>query len=78
MYENKLIKIAAAGFIGMVVLPGLIKLTTDAGICVYNCIQKHKHNKKIKEGLKNGSIVEINGEYYEVEISESKKDEFED
>lgn len=37
-------------------------------------IDEIKYHKKIKNGLKDGSIVEINGKYYEVEITDHKED----
>ena len=33
---------------------------------ISNIVVKKKFDKKIKDGLKNGSIVEINGKYYDV------------
>lgn len=34
-------------------------------------VEKVKFNKKIKKGLKDGSICEIDGNYYEVKIEEA-------
>lgn len=75
MNDNKIIKIAAAGFIGLVVLPIVVDTTISAislaatGISSIN--NKIKYNRKIKKGLKDGSIVEIDGEYYEVTVDEA-------
>lgn len=33
-------------------------------------IEKFKFNRKIKQGMKDGSIVEIDGKYYEVKTNE--------
>lgn len=70
MNENKIIKIAAAGFIGLVVAPAVINaginLTVHSANAITNLIQKQKYKKRIKQGLKDGSIVEIDGQYYEV------------
>ena len=70
MNENKIIKVAAVGFIGLVVAPVVInagiKLSVYSATCISNLVEKIKHDKKIREGLKDGSIVEIDGQYYEV------------
>lgn len=70
MEDNKIIKIAAAGFIGLVIVPtvvgGTIKLIGYAANGINNLAIK----RKIKKGLKDGSIIEINGEYYEAKINE--------
>ena len=70
MKEDKIIKIAAAGFIGLVVAPivldvavGTISLAVRGISKITNDI---KFNRKIKKGLKDGSIVEIDGKYYNV------------
>ena len=70
MEDNKILKIAAAGFIGVVLVPiavgATIKLVGAAAVGVNVLVEKMKFNKKIKEGLKDGSIVEVDGQYYEV------------
>ena len=48
---------------GLTVIGGVI----NGGNYVY---EKLKYKKMIKAGLKDGSIVEIDGRYYSVEISE--------
>lgn len=53
--------------IGMVVVPLIINTGYNIGVTGYNKISEIKHNRKIKKGLKDGSIVEVDGEYYEVE-----------
>ena len=45
---------------------------TYAGIA--NGISKIKFNKKMKAGLKDGSIVKIDGKYYEVEVEDTKEE----
>ena len=74
MNEDKIVRIAGAIFLGFVVVPAVvgtaINLGTKATVGIYNGIQKVKFNKKIKKGLEDGSIVEIDGKYYEVEVTE--------
>ena len=68
MNDNKIVKIAAYGFVGLVVAPIII----NGGIAVINLgiagINKISYNRKIKKGLEDGSIVEIDGKYYEVKV----------
>ena len=68
MDDNKIVKIAAYGFVGLVVVPIII----NGGIEVINLgiagINKISYNRKIKKGLEDGSIVEIDGKYYEVKV----------
>lgn len=66
MDDNKIIKIAAYGFVGLVVAPIVIN-GVIAGINLGIAgINKISYDRKIKKGLKDGSIVEIDGQYYEV------------
>lgn len=71
MKDEKIITIAAVTIIGVILVPIVINAgmtligTTCAG--VGNLINRTKFNKKIKQGLKDGSIVEIDGQYYEVQ-----------
>ena len=68
--NDKIVKIAAYGFVGLVVAPIVI----NGGISVINLtstgINTLLYNRKIKKGLKDGSIVEVNGQYYEVKIDD--------
>lgn len=69
MNEKAIIKIAAAGFVGLVVVPAAINATINwVVIPAVNGIGTLVHKAKIKKGLKNGSIVEIDGQYYEVTV----------
>ena len=68
MDDNKIIKIAAYRFIGLVVAPIVISgviAGINLGIAGINSIS---YNRKIKNGLKDGIIVEIDGQYYEVKV----------
>lgn len=77
MEDNKIVKIAAVGFLALVVAPvvigGSINVMGAAANKIINVNNKMKYNRKIKKGLKDGSIVEINGEYFEVEIKDTKE-----
>ena len=71
MKDEKIIEIAAIGFIVLIVAPVLIgsaiNVIGTSIVVVSNKVNKIKFNKKIKKGLEDGSIVEINGEYYELD-----------
>ena len=77
--NDKVVKIAAVGFIGLVVTPVIL----DAGlklICltvggIDTLVNKVKFKKEIKKGLKDGSIVEIDGQYYRAEVIDAKIEE---
>lgn len=72
MSDNKIIKIATSVLIGLVVVPRVIGVTVNTvGLLVVgvsNINNNIKYKKKIKNGLKDGSIVEIDGKFYEVTI----------
>jgi hypothetical protein len=64
--------LVAIGAIAIVVTPVIINgiaVIANGGINIINSI---KHKNKIKKGLKDGSILEINGEYYEVHVDENE------
>lgn len=59
---------AAIVLIGSVVLVKItIGLVITARMGISNLANKVIFDRKIKKGLKDGSIVEIDGKYYEVE-----------
>ena len=72
MDNEKLVKtvVTAAGLI--IVVPIVVRGLVFVGAVGYagakGVIDQVKFNKKIKQGLKDGSIVKIDGKYYEVEI----------
>ena len=72
MNDNKIVKIAAVGFLGLVVFPKVwdttISLAELAGAGARNFVNKKKYNRELKKGLKDGSIMEIDysGKYYKV------------
>lgn len=53
---------------GPVILNGVVAMAELTFTGVSNGIEKLKFNRKIKKGLKEGSIVEIDGKYYEVVV----------
>ena len=68
MDDNKIIKIAAYGFVGLVVAPIIFNGVIAGLSLIGEGINSISYNRKIKKGLKDGSIVEINGQYYEVKV----------
>lgn len=75
MKDDKIVKVAAAGFVGLVVVPIVWNTTASlvgfAAAGVGNFINKKKYDREIKKGLKDGSIVEIDGEYYNIIVEEA-------
>lgn len=67
MNKNIFIKFAASAFIGMMIVPAAIGasvgLIADVANGVVKLVRKAKHKK-----IKNGSIIEIDGDYYVVHI----------
>ena len=70
MEDNKIIKLAAIGFIGLVVAPAVVGATLSLITLAAKGIDNLAYKRKIKKGLKDGSIIEIDGQYYEVEVTE--------
>lgn len=64
MKQNKIVEVAAIIVIGMVAIP----VVSSIGKVIVGGVKTHQYNRKIKKGLKEGTIVEINGLYYEVRI----------
>jgi len=64
--DNELITLAAIIILVPVVVSAGIGII-NLGINGVNKIRQMKHYNKIKKGLKDGSIVEIDGQYYEVQ-----------
>ena len=75
MKDDKIVRIAAVGFIAAVVVPIVWNNSTSlvgfAAAGVGNFINKKKYDREIKKGLKDGSIVEIDGEYYNIIVEEA-------
>ena len=75
MKDEQIIKLAAVGFLALVIAPmvigGAINVIGAAATGIGNVVNTVKFNSKIKKGLKDGSIIEIDGKYYEVEKVEN-------
>ena len=67
--NNELITLAAIIILVPVVVSAGIGII-NLGINGVNKIRQMKHYNKIKKGLKEGSTVEIDGEYYEIQNTE--------
>lgn len=70
MEDNKIIKVAAIGFIGLIVVPTVVGIGISLIGHAANGISHLAYKRKIKKGLEDGSVIEINGQYYEVKIEE--------
>lgn len=64
MENNKIVKMAAILIIAPIVIGAVVGII-NLGIMGVNGIKTANYNRKIKKGLKDGSIVEIDGKYYE-------------
>lgn len=70
MEDNKIIKLAAIGFIGLFVIPMSIRSITKTIVYAANGINNLVYKRKIKKDKKDGSMIEIDGQYYKVEITD--------
>lgn len=70
MENDKVIKVAAWIIIGSIVVPVIIGGATALISATVNGVNKARFKKKMKDGIKEGKIVEIDGKYYEVETNE--------
>ena len=70
MKDEKIITLVAVTIIGVILVPIVIGTIGNLIGVIYtgvgNAIIKSRFNKEIKKGLKDGSIVEIDGQFYEV------------
>lgn len=69
MKEDKLVRLAAGIIVASVVVPIGLGIIGGVARTTYNQINKIKYNHKIKKGLKNGTIIKVDDNYYEVEES---------
>lgn len=67
MKDNKIIKIVTGVFVGL----AAYRLAYSVGAGIYNGINKMNYKKKIEKGLKDGSIIEIDGQYFEMKVEEA-------
>lgn len=70
MKQNKIVELAAIIVIGTVAIP----VVSSIGKAIVGGVKTHQYNRKVKKGLKEGTIVEINGQYYEVRIDETEEE----
>jgi hypothetical protein len=68
---NVILIVGAVLCVKYVVIP--LATVTFAGIGALTI--KREFNKRMKKGLKDGSIVKINGQYYEVEQNTVEEDD---
>jgi hypothetical protein len=70
MDNNKVRNIAAASIVGVILIPIVvntgIRVIDATTSFVYYLGNKRAYNKRIRKGLKDGSISVIDGEYYEI------------
>lgn len=72
MENNTLVKMAAIVILAPIAV-GTVIGVINIGIGVKNAIVKAKFNHKLKKGLEEGTIVEIDGKYYEADIDVIKE-----
>lgn len=76
MNENKVVKVAAITVIGLVLVPFVVNTSISIVGTVAAHVEylgnRHAYNKRIKKGLKDGSIILIDGQYYEIETNVEK------
>jgi hypothetical protein len=65
MKNEKILAVIGLGLIGVILINVSIGLIRTGCIGVRNLSETIKFNKEIKKGLKDGSIIEIDGKYYE-------------
>jgi len=72
MSSSKLFGIIIIAFVGILLAPWVIDILIIGVTTIFMGIiylwNKLTYTGKIKKGLKNGTIVEIDGKYYTVEI----------
>jgi len=65
MNDDTLIKVVAVVILAPIAVGAVISVI-NGGIAVVNAVNNKRYNNKIKKGLKEGRLVEIDGCYYEV------------
>lgn len=72
MKDEELLTVAVSVIVGIILIPKIINGGIMLGSLAYcgvgNSINKVKFNKRMKRGLKDGSIIEVDGHYYEVDL----------
>lgn len=75
MDNNKIINLAGRIVVSTFIVGTLVPLAIKAGCGIYNLVQKAKYNRHIKKGLEDGSVVEIDGVYYDVVIEDQVEED---
>lgn len=66
--NNVILELAAIVILAPIAIGALFTVTAAATGIAKSIIKKSRDYKTIKKGLKDGSIIEINGEYYYSEV----------
>ena len=66
--NNVILEVAAIVILAPIVIGAVYTVTAAATGMAKSIIKKSRDHKTIKKGLKDGSIIEINGEYYYAEV----------
>lgn len=71
MENDKIVKLAATIIVGSVLVPIVwnVGVLTVGGIA--KIVTKANFNRKMKKGIKEGSIVEIDGQFYEIKVEDA-------
>lgn len=74
MNKKELVNLTVATVVGLVVIPGVARAAyNNIVVPTVNGIGKLVYKAKMKKGVKEGRIIEYNGNYYEVEDVEYAK-----
>ena len=73
MENDKIVKLAATIIVGSVLVPIVwnVGVLTVGGIA--KIVTKANFNRKMKKGIKEGSIVEIDGQFYEIKVEDAER-----
>lgn len=72
MRNNGLIGIAVVCVVAPIVVSAIIGVVVEAADKAYKHIENVNYERRMKTGLKNGSVMIIDGEYCEIVISDVK------
>ena len=66
MENNTIIKVAALGVIGLILTPVVVDVAIKTKVSIGRGIKKLKHNIEIRKGVKDGSLVVLDDDHYEI------------
>lgn len=72
MRNNGLIGMAVACVLAPIVVSAITGVVVEAADKAYKHIENVNYERRMKRGLKNGSVMIIDGEYCEIVISDVK------